>query len=224
VHKIIEDCESELIERTEEALVRAANERWSREAFPSLAVSEAFRRVVTEMMLPAWLRDYGGTPALARELRFQFDFEGAEVRGFIDRVSGIRTGGTQITDYKTGKGRGATAGDNLQLGIYFLAVSLAEELVRFRPVKAVELAFLRSTARDGGIRREQLGMNTQLREEFGQRMSERLASLIGQIRELLSTEVYRPNPGADCMWCDFRTLCPLWPEGRDLMVSGRSVP
>jgi hypothetical protein len=28
--------------------------------------------------------------------------------------------------------------------------------------------------------------------------------------------VYRPNPTADCHWCDFRTLCPLFPEGQPL--------
>ena len=31
---------------------------------------------------------------------------------------------------------------------------------------------------------------------------------------LNETEVYRPNPYANCRFCDFQTLCPLYPEGQ----------
>lgn len=221
VHKIIEDCEAGLIERSEEALVDAALSRWSEAAFPSFAVSEAFRRAVVGTMLPAWFREYGVTPGLARELRFEFELEGATVTGFIDRVSKVNSGGTQITDYKTGKSsKAGKPEDSLQLGIYYLAVNLAEELARFRPVKAVELAFLKDI-KYGTIVKGQLGMNTQAREEFGARMAERLGALIGQIKDLLAAETYRPNPRAECRYCHFRTLCPVWPEGRELFPPDR---
>jgi CRISPR/Cas system-associated exonuclease Cas4 (RecB family) len=59
-------------------------------------------------------------------------------------------------------------------------------------------------------------MSSRTQEEFGQAVRERLSGLIGQIRELNETEVYRPNPGANCRYCDFKPLCPLWPEGREL--------
>ena len=29
-------------------------------------------------------------------------------------------------------------------------------------------------------------------------------------------EDFRPNPEADCMWCKFKPLCPLWSEGKEL--------
>ena len=29
-------------------------------------------------------------------------------------------------------------------------------------------------------------------------------------------EDFRPSPEADCKWCDFKPLCPLWPQGREL--------
>jgi superfamily I DNA/RNA helicase/RecB family exonuclease len=222
VHRLIEECEKGLIERTEEALAAEADKRWQPDQFPSHAVSEAFRRLVTRTMLPAWMAVYGQTPALARELRFTFEFEGAEVRGYIDRVGPIQTGGTQITDYKTGKAKGAKAEDNLQLGIYFLAVNRAEELAEFRPVKAVELAFLKET-RDGNLLRVQLGLNSKAQQEFGETMAGRLSSLIGQVRRLLDTEVYRPNPAAECRFCDFKPLCPLWPEGRELFPIAREA-
>jgi hypothetical protein len=55
-------------------------------------------------------------------------------------------------------------------------------------------------------------------------MRERLSGLIAQIRELNQTEVYRPKPDANCRFCDFKPLCPLWPEGHELfpLVARRS--
>jgi CRISPR/Cas system-associated exonuclease Cas4 (RecB family) len=48
-------------------------------------------------------------------------------------------------------------------------------------------------------------------------MRERLSSLVARIRRLNETDVYRPNPSANCRFCDFKTLCPLWPEGRGVV-------
>jgi hypothetical protein len=47
---------------------------------------------------------------------------------------------------------------------------------------------------------------------------EALAWLIAQKRELNETEVYRPNPTANCFWCDFKSLCPLFPEGQPVFA------
>ena len=109
VHKLIEDCEAGEVPRTEEALTAAVQERWNPKEFPSLAVSEAFRTLVISTIIPAWLREYGESPALAQELRFEFEFEGATVSGYIDRV-GTAEDGTIITDYKTGKKSNAAPG------------------------------------------------------------------------------------------------------------------
>jgi RecB family exonuclease len=221
VHRLIEDFEEGGIEHSEEGLVKAAEERWRLQEFPSFAVSEAFRRSVTTTMLPAWFREYANTPSLDSEVRFEFEFEGATVTGFIDRVGQIATGGTQITDYKTGKGRDATAEDNLQLGIYYLGVNQAEELERFRPVKAVELAFLKDV-RNGQIKRVQLGLNSKAQREYGETMAKRLATLVGRLRDLEETDTYRPDARAECRYCDFKTLCPLWPEGQELFPAARA--
>jgi hypothetical protein len=48
-------------------------------------------------------------------------------------------------------------------------------------------------------------------------MRDRLGGLIGRVRELLATEVYRPNPAAECFHCRFKPLCPLYPEGRPVL-------
>jgi RecB family exonuclease len=216
VHRLIEDAENGALERTEAALVAAADERWRAERFPSLAVSEAFRRLVTRAMLPAWVREYGGAPAVAREIRFEFEFEGALVVGVIDRIGSLQGGGSCVTDYKTGKSANAgKAEENLQLGMYYLAVSQAPELEPFRPVKGIELVFLRDQGRyDGEIRRASKGFNARESAEYGQVMAEKLGGLIHHLEDLQRTEVYRPNPNANCRFCDFKELCSLWPEGQ----------
>ncbi len=213
VHRIIEDCEGGTIDRSIDAILAAVDQRWDARQFPSLAVSHAFHELVTKQVLPAWLGEYGREPALGREVGFEFEYEGATVAGFIDRISPVQGGGTQITDYKTGKSRNAgKAEENLQLGIYYLAVQNAPELAPFRPVKAIELAFLRER-RDGEIMRVTAGFTAKNRDEYQDAMSVRLSGLIAEVRSLLETETYRPNPAANCRFCEFKPLCPLWPEG-----------
>jgi len=222
VHRIIEDCEKGLIERTPEALVAAAEARWRPQEFPSFAISEAFRRLVVTKMLPGWYRLYGETPALAFEVEFTFEFDGAVVRGYIDRIGRVDGGGSQITDYKTGRAHDVGhPEENLQLGVYYLAVNRAEELAAYRPVRAVELAFLRerpprTQASPGPMALAQLPITPKVRDEYEEAMTERLGGLIGTVRDLLETETYRPNPAADCYFCRFKTLCPLFPEGGEL--------
>ena len=217
VHRLIEDYENGGIQpRSLEAMIAAAQERWRPQEFPSFAVSEAFRRLVTETMLPNWFAEYEARGSLAREVRFEFEFEGATITGYIDRIGEITAGGKRITDYKTGKAEnvGSRAEDNLQLGIYYLAVSEAEELAPYRPVRAVELAFLRGKRKDGSrVQRLQWMPNSDSEPGYRERMRERLTGLVRRVETLYETEVYRPSTQADCHFCEFKTLCPLWPEG-----------
>ena len=52
------------------------------------------------------------------------------------------------------------------------------------------------------------------RRRIRRRCASALADLIALKQELIDTEVYRPNPTANCFWCDFKSLCPLFPEGQ----------
>jgi hypothetical protein len=54
-------------------------------------------------------------------------------------------------------------------------------------------------------------------EQYQVAVEERLSELIAEKKRLVREDVYRPNPHADCHWCEFRSLCPLWPEGRPLL-------
>ena len=60
---------------------------------------------------------------------------------------------------------------------------------------------------------------------YREEMRERLGGLIERIGTLMETEAYRPDPAAECRFCDFKTLCPLWPEGSPLFpeIEGRTA-
>ncbi|MDP9342694.1 MAG: PD-(D/E)XK nuclease family protein [Actinomycetota bacterium] len=226
VHKLIEEYEEGAIPHSLEALLQAAHDRWRPEEFPSFAVSEAFRRLVTGTMLPNWYRDYERNQSLAREVRFEFEFGGATVTGYIDRIGEITAGGNRITDYKTGKIENArNADENLQLGIYYLAVDEAPELAPFRPIRAVQLAFLRGRWNEPGrVAKLEWMPSPDHVASYRDGMRERLGGLIGRIGRLMEGDVYRPDPAANCRFCDFKTLCPLWPEGSPLFpeIEGRT--
>ncbi|MEX2274793.1 MAG: ATP-dependent DNA helicase [Actinomycetota bacterium] len=216
VHAIIEDCENGTVERTIEALVDELRRRWREDVFPSRAVSDGYRQLAEQRMLPNWLRDYGPLPATASEVGFAFDYEGARFRGYIDRIGPLEGGGNRITDFKSGKGDNAPKpGTSLQLGIYYLAVQQAEELAEFRPVRAVELAYLSGAWRHPNETKQVAWPISPAGEEsFQEDMRERISGLVDQIRERREEEVWRPATDANCFFCDFRTLCSLYPEGR----------
>ena len=104
--------------------------------------------------------------------------------------------------------------DSLQLGIYYLAVQESEALAQFKPVRSVELAFLRGNWKRQDIDFRKMPINPREEEQYQADMRERLAALIQRKKDLNASEVYRPNPYANCRFCDFKSLCPLYPEGQ----------
>ena len=214
VHRLVEECESGKLPKTREATEAALDERWREQEFPSRAVSAAYRDLVVERMLPNWYRGYGEGEALAVERAFEFEYEDATINGVIDRIGPILSGGTRITDFKTGNpDRAGKVEENLQLGIYYLAVLECEDLAAFRPVRAVELAFLKGDWRTGDLVPKVWQVSQRSEEQYQTNVRVALSQLIAEKKRLNDEEVYRPRPEADCYWCDFKTLCPLYPEG-----------
>jgi RecB family exonuclease len=220
VHGIIEDAEMDppRLGKTKAELLAAVDARWREREFPSKAVSNAFRQLVEERMLPNWWRSHGEGESLAVERFFSFPFAGATIVGVIDRIGPLAGGGTRITDFKTGNpDHGPKAEESLQLGIYYLAVQECEDLAEFRPVRAVELAFVKGgwrTPNETAIKA--WAVTHGKAETYQAAVKESLRGLVAEKQRLILDEVYRPNPSADCHWCDFRTLCPLFPEGQDV--------
>lgn len=216
VHELIDECENGRIERSLDALVAELDARWDDRWFPSKAVSAAFRQLAVDKLLPNWVKNYGELPADASEVGFAFEFDGATIAGKIDRI-GPHDAGFRITDFKTGKSENAPrAAESLQLGIYYLAVNSAPELAAFRPVRAVDLVFLRGHWKTGEIDSRAWPISPSGEEEYQASVRETLSALIGRIRELDESQTYRPNPAAQCFFCDFKPLCSLYPEGQPL--------
>jgi superfamily I DNA/RNA helicase len=214
IHSIIEECENGKVDRTQEAFAHEVDRRWQPSRFPSHAVSEAERRHALEVLVPNWFERYGDLPADATERRFSFAFEDATINGVIDRIGPAPEGGTRITDFKTGRADGAgPAPENLQLGIYYLAVGECEELAEHRPISGVELAFLGGKGSKHDLTVVDWPVEQQAEEGYKQRMRDRLSALIRRVRDLDEAGRYVPNTNAECFFCSFRTLCPRYPEG-----------
>jgi superfamily I DNA/RNA helicase len=216
IHRLIEDAENGRIERTPGAFVEALNERWQQGRFPSFAVSEAERAHAIDVLIPNWFTRYGDLPAEATERGFRFEFDGAVIKGKIDRIGPVPDGGRRITDYKTGAADNAgKPSESLQLGIYYLAVSECEELEEFRPVDAVELSYL--PGKKGKWELVPLAWDvSEGEEDYKQRMRERLSDLIGTVRRLDDEGGYVPSTTANCFFCRFQTLCSRYPEGGEV--------
>jgi RecB family exonuclease len=223
VHELIERCEEGEIERSLPALVAAVEAEWQDAPFPSRAVSTGFKRLAIEKLLPNWFGSFGELPAIGTEEDFAFEFDGATIKGKIDRI-GPHDQGFRITDFKTGNPEKAPkAAESLQLGIYYLGVTLAPELERFRPVRAVDLSFLRGHWKTGELVTQAWPVSPAGEEDYQARIRERLSGLIERVRELDERGAYRPNPAADCYFCDFKSLCPLYPEGQPLFPIGEEA-
>jgi hypothetical protein len=70
----------------------------------------------------------------------------------------------------------------------------------------------------------QLPIRPAMRKEYEEAVSGRLSELVGEVRELIQTENYRPNPKAECFFCRFKPLCPLFPEGAELFPAREEAP
>ena len=220
VHKLIEEVERGELPREPKVITAALDARWRPQEFPSVAVSEAFRYLAKTKMLKNWFDRYAETAPLAIEQYFEFEFEGATIVGYIDRIGPTVQGGSCITDFKSGAApKGTKAEESLQLGIYFLAVNSAEELAEFRPVSAVELAYLKGHWKDGTIELRRWQVPEREMEAYQVRVREALSVLIGREKELIAGETYNPDPAANCYFCEFKSLCSLWPEGRPVFGS-----
>jgi hypothetical protein len=214
VHGIIERVEKGELGNTKEEILAEVAARWREDEFPSRAVSVAHRQIVETRMFKNWWFEYGVEESLANELFFSFEFDGATIVGVIDRI-GRFDDGTRITDFKTGSADYAPKADeSLQLGIYYLAVQECEELEPFRPVRQVELAYIKGDWKRGELVQPLWHVSPDHEEDYQARVRAELSRLIGKKRELIAIETYRPNPAANCYWCDFKPLCPLFPEGQ----------
>jgi hypothetical protein len=227
IHGLIERIEAGELERTPEAFVAAIEAAWEAERFPSYAISEAERLNATRVLVPNWFRGYGEHPAEAggTERYFTFALNGAEIRGKIDRIGPDDAGRRRITDFKTGKADSAgNPADSLQLGIYYLAVRECDDLAPFRPVDAVELAFLAGTKADAAEPKVlEWTIDAEDEAAYVTAMRSRVAGLIERVHGLAAERSYTPSTAANCFFCRFQTMCSRYPQGAPVFETSAPV-
>ena len=215
IHDIIDRVQRGELEREEKAMEDALDAAWRPGVFPNRAL-ERQRNLDARRMLRLWLADEGHGDVVKSEEAFAFRLDGAEIRGRIDAVFRFGEGGLRVVDYKTA--RSTPTGDevqqSLQLGAYFLAMRRVPELAALGEPRLLELAYLFHEGSDGGYKHYPVKP-----DRIFDSPSEYEAWAEGRILELLAAvraERFAPNPAADCMWCSFKPICPVWPQGAEV--------
>ena len=215
IHDLVDRAQKGELPREEEALLGALDEVWRPEVFPNRAL-ERQRYLDARKMLRLWLRDEGYGQVLGSERRFEFRLDGAEVHGVIDALFRFGEGGVRVVDYKTSKSvpTGDEVQRSLQLAAYYLAMRRVPELAELGEPRLLELAFLFHEDPDGGfvgkpVRPDRVFDSISEYETWAEST---ILGLLDAVRE----ERFAPNPEANCMWCSFKPICPVWPQGQEV--------
>jgi superfamily I DNA/RNA helicase len=204
MHTIFEEIEAKSLNDRESVLARF-DELFDESVFPNRVVSRQFRRDGVTM-LDRYMKLLRPQESVLAEHRFEVFLDGHMVTGRIDRVD-KRGNGIVVSDYKTSRSPiyWDDARASLQLAIYYLAAKTDPAIsVHGEPI-SMQLVYPSQLAKGDVAKRCQTPEEAEVA----------LARLPGLIDGVLH-EDFRPNPAADCTWCKFKPLCPLWAEGKEL--------
>jgi superfamily I DNA/RNA helicase/RecB family exonuclease len=211
MHTIFELSARGDIEHEPEALKAAFRERFDPAWFPSRAIAHQYWRDGMAM-LELWHLGEAerARQALCFEVGFEMEVAGHLVRGRIDRVDRAE-GGVVLLDYKTARNPATEdeARRSLQLAIYYLAALRDPELAAFGPPVEMQLVYP-AQARMGRFAR----VSQRPEEDHASLVESRLVPLL----EGAAAERFDPSPHADCRFCAFKPICPMWPQGEDFLA------
>ncbi|MCA1840707.1 MAG: ATP-dependent helicase [Actinomycetota bacterium] len=176
--------------------------------FPNRAIAEQFRKDGEKMLKTFWEHEFTQDNVLT-EKWFEVPYEGAIIRGRIDRID-ITRAGLRLTDYKTAKWAPSVpeVKRSLQLAIYYLAARNDPELKELGPPIEARLVFPGSFYPDG---------NHKTPKQIPEQADEVLEGLPDLLRRVMA-EDFKPSADADCRYCKMKPLCPLWPQGREVIA------
>lgn len=158
-------------------------------------------------MVARYVRFLKPGKAEVAETSFRIELEGHRITGRIDRVDKIGKN-LVISDYKTSKSvvTWEEARESLQLAIYYQAARSDPKLSSLGDPVSMQLVYPNAP-----LARDEIQKRCQTPEQA----EVALQRLPGLMEEVLA-EDFRPNPEANCRWCKFKPLCPLWAEGKEL--------
>lgn len=195
---------------TYEALLDVADSCWRDDIAPYRPQVEEARRDYYDMLDQWWEaegRDIaaGSIEVLATEHPFEVQIGPHRITGRIDRVDRAADGaGIRVLDYKTGKSRPRPddVAVNIQLAAYHLAARRDDTLRGWGEPNELRLLYVRS-------------MHAYDQEVTADHEAVTEARVLEAARRILAEE-FEPSADADCDHCEFRRLCPLWPEGLEV--------
>ena len=208
VHKVFEELETGVLPVEPGAAYARYDELFAgiRNQFPNRAMARQFYRD-GQIMIERYGKYLNPGQAAKAEISFKVDLDGHRITGRIDRVD-ERGGKLVISDYKTSRHpmQFNDAKESLQLGIYHLAAKADPELAALGEPGLMQLLYPGAPLSHGKV------ANRTQSPEQAEEVVKRLPALIDGVL----AEDFRPNPEADCQWCKFKPLCPLWSEGKEL--------
>ncbi|MBU4480984.1 ATP-dependent helicase [Patescibacteria group bacterium] len=137
---------------------------------------------------------------LALEIPFNLKIGGHTLKGQIDRIDEVE-GGVAIIDYKTGNSKEKLdLNDKEQLLIYQLA---AEEVFKIKPKELIYYYLNDSASAKGYGGRGARKISFIGTEKEKEKLKEKILAEIEEIK----TSNFKPTPGWQCGFCDFKDIC-----------------
>ena len=129
---------------------------------------------------------------LGLEKKFVLHIDGTKLKGTIDRIDKLPDGSVEIIDYKTGKEKSQKeVDDNVQMTIYTMG---AADALKIKP-DVLSLYFLNS--------------GNKISTKRTQKQVDAQREIIKDVIKNINEENFEPNPGRDCIYCDFKDICPF---------------
>ncbi len=178
-----------------EELLQYYEQSWISRAYESPEEEERYKDYGRDILKRFWeIHNDNFRMPIALERGFSLDVDGIKVRGFIDRVDKLESGGLAIIDYKTNKElfTNEYVENDLQLTIYQMAAEQTWQL----PVENLTLYHLRSNtpctcpSRDTTVK-------------------EQVRRLVNEVAENIVQEKFPATENQFCP-CDFPEHCPYY--------------
>jgi len=176
-------------------LLQFYDKNWLSEGYESAEEENRYRAYGRQILSEFWeIHSADFKMPLAAEKMFYIDIEGIKLRGYIDRVDTLDSGGLSIIDYKTDKELFAKDAleTNLQLTLYQLAAQETWQL----PVERLTLYHFRSNT----------PCSCEPRDE---KQLEKARHLVLEVAKNIAEEKFPATENQNCP-CDFPEHCPYY--------------
>jgi len=191
-------------------LLQFYEKNWLSEGYGSAEEEANYKAYGQEILAKFWeIHNSDFRMPVAVEWMFNIDIEGVKLRGYIDRVDKLGSGGLSIVDYKTD--RELFTKDDLEKNLQLTLYQLAVEQSWYLPVERLTLYHFRS--------------NTPCScEPRGEAQLEEARHLVLAVAKGIEEERFPAIESQYCP-CDFAEHCPYYrqktiPEPRDTEILG----